>query len=157
MRRGRDLLVRRRPRPHRKRLHQTGHLAQASGVPEPVPMEPESGQPARTVPRAVAGAGGVRQRQQHETTGLPFHLAPVISRPTLAGSMWSGRTGYVQDVWQTRDLEAMWETKLTPANTHVFMCGNPAMIDEMEVWLQSRGLKEHKKKDPGQVHLEPYW
>jgi len=45
-------------------------------------MEPESGQPAGTVPRATAGAGGVRQRQQHETTGLPFHLAPVISRPT---------------------------------------------------------------------------
>lgn len=86
-----------------------------------------------------------------------FLYIPVISRPTLAGSNWSGRTGYVQDVWQTRDLETMWETKLTPENTHVFMCGNPAMITAVTTILETEGFKEHTRREAGQIHVEKYW
>lgn len=86
-----------------------------------------------------------------------FLYIPVISRPTLAGSSWSGRTGYIQDVWQTRDLETMWETKLTPQNTHVFICGNPAMIEAVSAILQSEGFTTHSRQKPGQIHIEKYW
>lgn len=86
-----------------------------------------------------------------------FLYIPVISRPTLAGNSWSGRTGYVQDVWQVRDLETMWETKLTPQNTHVFLCGNPAMIEAVTKILATEGFTEHSRQTPGQIHVEKYW
>jgi ferredoxin--NADP+ reductase len=37
------------------------------------------------------------------------------------------------------------------------LCGNPAMLDEMEQLLAQRGLNRHKSKQPGQVVVERYW
>jgi hypothetical protein len=39
----------------------------------------------------------------------------------------------------------------------VLLCGNPAMIQDMQVTLESEGFKLHKKRDPGNIHFEKYW
>jgi ferredoxin--NADP+ reductase len=37
------------------------------------------------------------------------------------------------------------------------LCGNPQMIDELEPDLVARGFARHRKKEPGQLHIERYW
>ncbi|VAX23555.1 hypothetical protein MNBD_NITROSPINAE03-1553, partial [hydrothermal vent metagenome] len=54
-------------------------------------------------------------------------------------------------------IEAQGGYKPDPSNTHIFLCGAPAMIEDMVTILSSEGYKEHKKKDPGQVHVERFW
>ena len=43
---------------------------------------------------------------------------------------------------------------LDPARCHVFLCGHPGMIDEMEALLQPRGFKHGPG---GNLHFERYW
>jgi len=44
-----------------------------------------------------------------------------------------------------------------PDDTHVFLCGNPGMVDDMVDRLGKEGFTEHTKKTPGQIHVERYW
>ena len=78
-----------------------------------------------------------------------LHLLPVISRPQREPAPWVGSTGYVQDLWKDGAIEQAWGFRPTPENTHVFLCGAPAMIDEAEAMLQGEGFKEHSKKRRG--------
>ena len=34
---------------------------------------------------------------------------------------------------------------------------NPAMLDDMESYLETRSMKRHRSKSPGQIVLERYW
>jgi len=86
-----------------------------------------------------------------------FYYVPTISRPAEEPAPWPGKSGYVQDLWRGGVLEGMWVEKPRPDNTHIFLCGNPGMIEDMVKILGSEGFEEHKKTKPGQVHVERYW
>lgn len=86
-----------------------------------------------------------------------FIYVPTISRPAEEPINWRGHTGHVQDLWASRPLEKAWGFPPAPENTHVFLCGNPGMIEEMEVLLKEEGYAEHSRKSPGQIHVEKYW
>jgi len=86
-----------------------------------------------------------------------FTYIPSITRPQHEETRWEGRTGYIQDIWAQRPLEHEWGFLPTAEDTHIFLCGNPAMIDTMVERLEAEGYKEHKKREPGNVHLERYW
>ncbi len=86
-----------------------------------------------------------------------FAYFPTISRPDDEMDGWYSHTGYVQSLWRERVVEKEMDIKLTPENTHVFLCGAPAMAEEMVQLLEAEGYKEHKKKDPGQIHVERFW
>lgn len=77
---------------------------------------------------------------------LQYH--PIISREDPD---WKGERGHLQKLFERQVL------KLDPAKDHVFLCGNPAMIDEMEKLLLSQGYVVHSRKTPGNLHLEKYW
>ncbi|MCU0726384.1 MAG: ferredoxin--NADP reductase [Planctomycetes bacterium] len=82
---------------------------------------------------------------------------PSITRPAEDPSF-CGETGYLQDQLADGRIEARAEVALSPATSHVFLCGNPAMIEACLAILHARGFREWSKKDPGgQVHLEKYW
>lgn len=83
---------------------------------------------------------------------------PSITRPGEDGS-WAGETGYIQAQLQDGRLERLSGIPLDPANTHVFLCGNPAMIETATSYLVERGFSEwSKRKNPeGTVHSEKYW
>ncbi|PJA54138.1 MAG: ferredoxin--NADP reductase [Candidatus Marinimicrobia bacterium CG_4_9_14_3_um_filter_48_9] len=81
----------------------------------------------------------------------------IISRPDSEKIKWGGFTGYVQDIWTRGHLAETWGYDPTPDNTHVFLCGNPKMIDDVCVILGRDGFKEHTKKEPGEIHFERYW
>jgi ferredoxin/flavodoxin---NADP+ reductase len=61
------------------------------------------------------------------------------------------RKGYVQRAFHDQLVE------LDAQRDHIFLCGNPGMVDEIQQLLQGIGFREHTRKDPGNIHLEKYW
>ena len=86
-----------------------------------------------------------------------FDYIPIISRPKEEIISWGGETGYVQDVWKRGIVSESWGRELSPENTHIFLCGNPGMVNDTLEVLAADGYSEHTRKEPGQVHLERYW
>jgi ferredoxin--NADP+ reductase len=82
----------------------------------------------------------------------------TVSRPQEEPVPWGGLKGYVQALWTGGALEQAWGFKPTPENTHVFLCGNPGMIDDMAKLLAAEGFEEMDARHPqGTVHVERYW
>ncbi len=101
---------------------------------------------------------GYRQEMLELEKKFPnFSYHPILSRPEKETTPWAGPTGHVQHVWESGELQKKWNFKPTPANTHIFLCGSPAMIESMIEVLGKDGFKEHKKTEPGQIHVERYW
>ena len=86
-----------------------------------------------------------------------FTYVPAISRPADEHIRWHGQTGHIQDVWRSTPLLAKWGAQPTPSDTHIFLCGNPGMIEAMLTILQAEGFVEQTRHVPGQIHLERYW
>jgi ferredoxin/flavodoxin---NADP+ reductase len=83
-----------------------------------------------------------------------------------------GKKVYIQDLIASGRIEEELGASLDPAQTHVFLCGNPAMIglpkwnDEGPVFpetlgvcqqLHEKGFTIDHRKDRGNVHYEEYW
>lgn len=86
-----------------------------------------------------------------------FTYRPIVSRPEEEPVGWTGATGHVQSLWDDGSLEQAWGEPPFPETTHVFLCGNPTMVDDMTTRLLAAGWTEHKKKSPGTLHVERYW
>lgn len=78
---------------------------------------------------------------------------------------------YIQDLLRDGDLDDI-DIVLDPRSTHVFLCGNPAMIgipeedDSGTVYpsptgvvelLTERGFTLDRRRQPGNIHVEEYW
>ncbi|VAX22425.1 Ferredoxin--NADP(+) reductase [hydrothermal vent metagenome] len=85
-----------------------------------------------------------------------FTYIPSVSRPNEEHVEWTGVAGYVQDVWKSGVVEKVWGFAPTPENSHIFLCGNPAMVEAALSLVEGAGFREHKKKEPGEVHLEKW-
>lgn len=83
-----------------------------------------------------------------EASGRGFRYLPIASR---ASEAWSGRKGRVQALFDDGSVQ------LNPGSDHVFLCGNPAMTDELEGRFTNAGFAVHSKKAPGNLHVEKYW
>lgn len=78
-----------------------------------------------------------------------FQYFPIISREDPE---WHGRRGYVQSFITEGTVP------LDAAKDHVFVCGNPGMIEELETSLVGeKGYSVHSRRNPGNLHLEKYW
>lgn len=79
---------------------------------------------------------------------------------------------YIQEVFESGEVEALTDHGLDPRRTHVFMCGNPAMIGlprwegagpvfsgggGMAEILHRRGFTLDRRGQVGNVHYEEYW
>jgi ferredoxin--NADP+ reductase len=85
-----------------------------------------------------------------------FAYHPTITMPEKEPAGWSGDVRFIQDIWEDDVVEKKWGFKPTPENTHVFLCGNPNMTNGMTEALEKQGFKEHKKREPGQIHVEKF-
>jgi ferredoxin--NADP+ reductase len=101
--------------------------------------------------------GYMKELRAMERVSPYFTYIPTVSRPGNEIVPWNGRTGYVQQIWESRDLDTIWGVAPTPDNTHVFLCGSPAMIESMMDHLGHDGFTEHTRARPGQIHVERYW
>jgi len=81
---------------------------------------------------------------------------PSITR-TKEDPWWTGETGRITQYFQSHMLRDRFEVELDPARTSVFLCGNPAMIEEVGKLLEPRGYTTYSTQNPGSLHTEEYW
>ncbi|MCB0317889.1 MAG: ferredoxin--NADP reductase [Bdellovibrionales bacterium] len=78
-----------------------------------------------------------------------FFYYATVSREDPA---WNGSKGYVQKFFESD------EVLLDVDKDHVFVCGNPAMIEDLETFLTTKNYSVHSRKNPeGKLHVEKYW
>ncbi len=81
---------------------------------------------------------------------------PLVTRESAGGS-WPGQRGRVLTVLEPDVYQSLVGAPLDPARCHVFLCGNPAMIDGVEVVLNARGFVTDSREQRGNLHFERYW
>jgi ferredoxin--NADP+ reductase len=84
----------------------------------------------------------------YQQSGRGLVYLPIASR---AGDEYQGRKGRIQRLFEDQVVIP------DPAVDSVFLCGNPAMIEDLERYLTERGFVLHSKKTPGNLHVEKYW
>lgn len=121
-----------------------------------------TGEPWQKFPRvvlvhAVRFANELTYREEIAGIGRAhpgaFAYVPMVSREAAPGAL----AGRVPAAIEDGRLEARTGISLTPENAHVMLCGNPAMIDDTQKALATRGMRRHRRKEPGHITLETYW
>jgi ferredoxin--NADP+ reductase len=82
-----------------------------------------------------------------------FGYIPMISREQADFAL----AGRIPAAIADGRLEARAGLALDAALAHVMLCGNPAMVEDATAALAARGLRKHKRKEPGQISMETYW
>lgn len=85
-----------------------------------------------------------------------FVYLPLTTREG-GDSQWQGLRGRVNTLLDPKRLHDLAGVTLSPDSAHVFLCGNPAMVDEVEADLTARGFSTHSRRSPGTIHVEKYW
>lgn len=80
-----------------------------------------------------------------------FVYVPFITRETVAGAIeqrinQSIETGLFEQTVGAR----------IDSDSHIMMCGNSAMIASVSQILEKRGLKKHRRREPGHITTEKY-
>ncbi len=116
--------------------------------------------------RNWADLGYLDKHRQLEQRFANYHYLPMPTREADVPKR------YLQDLITDGDLAEAAGGNLDPTTTHVFLCGNPAMIglpeeeDGVEQFpettgvvelLVERGFKLDRRNDPGNIHYEEYW
>ncbi len=86
-----------------------------------------------------------------------FAYVPIVSKPEEEPFPWKGHTGFINDLWSSPSLEKAAGFKPSPEHTHIFLCGNPLMIEAMLQQVGSQGWTEHTPQCTGNIHLEKFW
>jgi len=82
-----------------------------------------------------------------------FTFVPIVSRETHRGAL----AGRIPDAIRDGRLEAWTGVPLTAENAHAMLCGNPAMLRDTQALLEHRGMRRHRRREPGHFTLEAYW
>lgn len=82
-----------------------------------------------------------------------FSFVPIVSREPHPGAL----PGRIPALIGDGRLETRAGVPLTADNAHAMLCGNPAMVDDVQAALAGRGMRRHRRKEPGHVTVETYW
>lgn len=82
-----------------------------------------------------------------------FQYIPFVSREVFPGAL----TGRIPAAIVDGSLEARAGIALTTDSAHCMICGNPEMVSDTIAVLEARGLRKHRRKEPGQITTEAYW
>lgn len=106
--------------------------------------------------RTRADLGYVEEFEALARKDPGFLFVPSLTREP-EGSGWEGLRGRLQQFLVPARFEELTGKPLLPERCQVFLCGNPQMIIEVQALLEGHGFKKHRKKEPGQLHIEKYW
>lgn len=81
-----------------------------------------------------------------------LHYQPIVSREDFAGAL----RGRVPGLIESGALQAACKDELND-RAQVMLCGNPEMIRDAKVLLDSMGLPKNLRRKPGNVTVEHYW
>jgi ferredoxin--NADP+ reductase len=88
-----------------------------------------------------------------DARGHAFRYVPVLSREQEPGLL----QGRVTHLLASGELERRAGTPIHADASHLMLCGNPAMIEEVTGLLTARGLRKHRVRTPGHITTEKYW
>jgi ferredoxin--NADP+ reductase len=82
-----------------------------------------------------------------------FVFIPFVSREPTDFAL----PGRIPQAIGNGQLETRAGTQFSAAQSQIMLCGNPQMVDEVQQLLIERGLKKHRRRDPGNISVESYW
>ncbi len=82
-----------------------------------------------------------------------FVFVPMVSREHTDFAL----AGRIPNAIEDGRLEARAGIRLEAQASQLMVCGNPEMVADTMHALQQRGLKKHRRRDPGQISVENYW
>src|SRR5882762_10212748 len=54
-------------------------------------------------------------------------------------------------------LEQAAGLEIAPETSQILLCGNPDMLKDATAALMERGLRKHRRRNPGQISVESFW
>ncbi len=88
-------------------------------------------------------------QQQHRNQ---FIFAPFVTREVIADSI----NKRIPDCLESGEFEACTGITINTEDSHVMMCGSAAMISSVTEVLHKRGLRKHRRREPGHLTTEKY-
>jgi len=88
-----------------------------------------------------------------EARSAAFAFVPVVSREEVPRALHGRIPALIED----GRLEGRAGVPLTAENAHAMLCGNPAMVEDVQKVLATRGMRRHRRREPGHVTVETYW
>jgi ferredoxin/flavodoxin---NADP+ reductase len=82
-----------------------------------------------------------------------LRFVSFVSREEKAGSL----HGRVPAAIEDGRLESVAGVKFSAEGSRVMLCGNPEMVRDTTGVLQRRGLRKHRRREPGHITVENYW
>ena len=76
-----------------------------------------------------------------------------VSREAHPGSL----SGRIPAAIRDGRLEAAAGVALDAASSHVMLCGNPQMLKDAAAALAGRGMRKHRRRNPGHITVESFW
>jgi len=76
-----------------------------------------------------------------------------VSREPHPGSL----SGRIPAAVQDGRLEQAAGLKIAPESSQILLCGNPDMLKDATAALVERGLRKHRRRNPGQISVESFW
>jgi ferredoxin--NADP+ reductase len=85
----------------------------------------------------------------------PEQFRPVlfVSREPHPGAL----EGRVPQAIADERLERAAGVELSARGAQAMLCGNPDMVLDVTEALKARGMRRHRRREPGQLAVEPYW
>ena len=81
-----------------------------------------------------------------------FAYVPFVSREPTDFAL----SGRIPEAITAGTLEARAGAPFD-AQSHVMLCGNPQMVADAQTALVARGLRKHRRREPGHITVESYW
>jgi len=82
-----------------------------------------------------------------------FYYLPTVTDPDKT---WQGHNLWIEEMLEQRVLQNEAKIELSPEKTHVFLCGNPNMIQSVTDWLIPFNYTKHTRREPGALHSEEF-
>jgi ferredoxin--NADP+ reductase len=82
-----------------------------------------------------------------------MRFIPILSRENKPPAL----HGRVPAAIEDGRLEAAAGVPLSPQSSQVMICGNPEMITDTTEALKRRGMRKHRRREPGHITVENYW
>ncbi len=103
-------------------------------------------------------------RLASELTYADYVKELMVKHPTLQYVPFVSReetdfaiNGRIPAALQNNELEQKAGLKMDPADTHIMLCGNPAMLKDVQEVMADKGFQRNRRRTPGHITTENYW
>lgn len=97
-------------------------------------------------------AYGETIRQLQSRHGDRFAFVPVVTREDHPGALHER----IPAGLASGEIEKRVGLELRAEDAHVMLCGNSDMIEAVQQVLKERGLRRHRRREPGHITVEKY-